>query len=586
MDSKESGFQKRLGLFDATMLVTGTMIGSGIFIVSAETARDVGSGGWLLVAWLVAGLMTVFGALCYAELSGLMPQAGGQYVFLREAFSPLWGFLYGWTCFLVIQTGSIAAVAVAFAKFLGVIVPALGADPSLPTQADVQAGRAPALPAVVGFMPDLQLPPDPNRPAILFAATHVNWQVRLPLAAEPFFEMEHFVVTAGQGVAVLVILFLTLLNCRGVQEGKLVQNIMGVAKIAALIALIGVGLFVVSSPDAWNANSRDWWSGITTTQTFERTGGLLPGLLPVSAIALMVLGAALVGPLFSADAWNNITFTAGETVDAAKTLPRALMLGTSLVIVLYLAANTGFVLGLPVQGDLAKAELSERAAHAAAERAERAAAAGQAAEAQAARAEADRAARQAAFHRGIDQAKDDRVGTAVLELWSPRLGATLMALAIMISTFGCVNGMILMGARLYCVMAWDRLFFRGAGRLNRRGVPAVGLVLQGLWSVLLVFSGTYGQLLDYVIFAVLVFYALTVTGLFVLRRRQPNAHRPFRVPFYPVLPAVYVLLCSAVMIDLLIVKPMYTWPGLIIVVTGVPVYFLWRLLGKGAPQGN
>jgi APA family basic amino acid/polyamine antiporter len=569
-----AGLQRRLGLFDATMLVAGTMIGSGIFIVSAETARDVGSAGWLLVAWAVAGLMTLLGALCYAELAGMMPAAGGQYVFLREAFGPLWGFLYGWTCFLVIQTGSIAAVAVAFAKFLGVLLPALGADPALPTSGDVAAGRAAPVPRVIGFLPDLDLPAHQQPPIILFAATHVHWRLQLPGLAQPVFEMEHYVVTAGQVVAVGVIFFLTWLNCRGLQAGKLVQNVMTLAKITALAALILVGLFLVSSPEAWTVNSHDWWGGIASTSAFSRTSDLLPHWTPGLIVAFMVLGGAMVGPLFSADAWNNVTFTAGETVDAAKTLPRALMLGTGLVIGLYLLANLAFLLSLPVRGDLERARQNQVEADEAARRAARLTAAGGPAEHL--WTEAQARASTAAFYRGIDRAKDDRVATAVMELLSPRYGAGLMALAVMISTFGCVNGMVLMGARLYWVMARDQLFFSAAGRLNGRGVPAVGLVCQGLWSALLVFSGTYGQLLDYVIFAVLVFYVLTVIGLFVLRRSRPALPRPFRVPGYPVLPGLYVVLCAAVMIDLLIVKPMYTWPGLLIVAAGVPVYWSWR----------
>lgn len=574
MSEPASGLQRRLRLFDATMLVAGTMIGSGIFIVSAETARDVGSAGWLLVAWGLAGLMTLLGALCYAELAGMMPAAGGQYVFLREAFGPLWGFLYGWTCFLVIQTGSIAAVAVAFAKFLGVLLPALGADPGLPSSDDVAAGKAAPVPQVIGFMPDLKLPTHQRPPIILFAATNVHWRINLPGLAQPVFAMDHFVVTAGQVVAVGVIFFLTWLNCRGLQAGKLVQNVMTLAKIAALAALIVVGFFLVASPEAWTANSHDWWGGVATTRAYSGINDLLPGWTPGLAVALMVLGGAMVGPLFSADAWNNITFTAGETVDAAKTLPRALMLGTGVVIVLYLLANVAYIVSLPVRGDVERAAQNQVEADEAAQRAARVAAAGGAADHLWTAAQAR--ASTAAFYRGIDNAKDDRVGTAVMELLSPRFGAGLMAMAVMISTFGCVNGMILMGARLYWVMARDQLFFIAAGRLNGRGVPAVGLVCQGLWSALLVFSGTYGQLLDYVIFAVLVFYVLTVIGLFVLRRTRPALPRPFRVPGYPVLPGLYVLLCAAVMIDLLIVKPMYTWPGLLIVAAGVPVYWLWR----------
>src|SRR6266545_3845665 len=497
VDREDAGFQRRLGPFDVTMLVIGTMIGSGIFVTSADIARDVGSTGWLLAIWGLAGVMTILGALSYSELAAAMPHAGGQYVFLREAYSPMWGFLYGWTCFLVIQTGSIAAVAVVFAKYLGVLVPALGTDNEIFKIANVNL--------------KLYLP---------FSVPFLNDEQGNQL---PFFEMKHFTISAGQLVAVVVIAFLTWLNCRGVQEGKFVQNLMTVAKTLALVLLILIGLFVV--------------------------------------------GSAVVGALFSADAWNNITFTAGETRNPRRTLPLSLALGTGTVILLYLLANVAYVSALPVRPTpkvkekLSKLqeqlELLEKQ-----ERKE---------EAKKVKAELDAIP---ASERGIARARDDRVGTAVLELWSPNFGAPLMAIAIMISTFGCVNGMTLMGARLYCVMARDKLFFQGVGHLNRRSVPAVGLVLQGAWSILLVFSGTYNELLDYVIFAVLVFYVLTVTGLFVLRRTQPYLERPVKAFGYPVLPALYVFLCAAIMLDLLIVKPKYTWPGLIIVLTGIPVYFL------------
>src|SRR6266545_2376230 len=539
VDREDAGFQRRLGPFDVTMLVIGTMIGSGIFVTSADIARDVGSTGWLLAIWGLAGVMTILGALSYSELAAAMPHAGGQYVFLREAYSPMWGFLYGWTCFLVIQTGSIAAVAVVFAKYLGVLVPALGTDNEIFKIANVNL--------------KLYLP---------FSVPFLNDEQGNQL---PFFEMKHFTISAGQLVAVVVIAFLTWLNCRGVQEGKFVQNLMTVAKTLALVLLILIGLFVVGSAVVWQANASDLWGGIQETDTYQGIGRRVGAATWV--IALMVAGGAMVGALFSADAWNNITFTAGETRNPRRTLPLSLALGTGTVILLYLLANVAYVSALPVRPTpkvkekLSKLqeqlELLEKQ-----ERKE---------EAKKVKAELDAIP---ASERGIARARDDRVGTAVLELWSPNFGAPLMAIAIMISTFGCVNGMTLMGARLYCVMARDKLFFQGVGHLNRRSVPAVGLVLQGAWSILLVFSGTYNELLDYVIFAVLVFYVLTVTGLFVLRRTQPYLERPVKAFGYPVLPALYVFLCAAIMLDLLIVKPKYTWPGLIIVLTGIPVYFL------------
>ncbi len=526
------GFQKRLGLFDSTMLVIGTMIGSGIFVTSVAISQDVGSAGWLLAVWALAGFMTIAGALSYAELAGMMPHAGGQYVYLREAYSPLWGFLYGWTCFLVIQTGSIAAVAVVFAKYLGVLVPALGTDP------------------------------DTNW---IYRVQDINLRLYLPFMDDPFFKMDHFVITTGQLVAVVVIAFLTLLNCRGVQEGKLVQNTFTIAKTLALILLIVIGLTVVASPVAWERNTADLWGGIENTSRFSKVSETF-GVAGMIA-ALMVFGGAMVGALFSSDAWNNITFTAGEMKNPRRNLPLSLALGTGTVIVLYLLANAAYVAALPVRGDAALAAQLKAEAEAAK-------ASGNADGQIALEAKYD----EATFALGIDHARDERVGTAIMELWSPRFGTPLMAVAIMISTFGCVNGMILMGARLYYVMAKDQLFFRSVGLLNRRSVPAVGLILQGLWSVLLVFSGSYNDLLDFVIFAVLVFYVLTVIGLFVLRRTQPHADRPYRAIGYPVLPAIYVCLCAAIMIDLLLVKKEYTWPGLIIVATGIPVYFIWRAI--------
>lgn len=503
------GFQRRLGLFDATMLVAGTMIGSGIFVVSAAVARDVGSSGWLMAVWVLTGVMTVLGAISYAELAAMMPAAGGQYVYLREAYTPLWGFLYGWTCFLIIQTASIAAVGVIFAKYLGVFVPMLGTGDE----------------------------------ALLFTtkwATPLVVHLPLPWMEKPMeiFHRDQFTIHAGQLVACLVVGGLSLFNCLGVQEGKLVQNTLTVAKIGALALLIVLGLTVCVDPRAVAANTADPWGGITQTDQFKKVAqGPMLGW-PTTVVMLFVAGAVMTGPLFAADAWNNITFTAGEIKEPRRNLPGALLLGTGLVIVLYLLANLAYLAALPVQGVRGGAT---------------------------------------PFDRGIAHAADERVGTAVFEVASPQLGVGFMALAIMVSTFGCVNGMVLMGARLYYAMANDNLFFRSVGRLNQRGVPAVGLLLQGFWSILLVFSGSYDELLDFLMFAVLVFYALTVAGLFILRVTRPNAERPYKTWGYPVVPAVYLLLCVAICVVLLVVKPQNTWPGLIIVLTGIPVYFLWRL---------
>jgi APA family basic amino acid/polyamine antiporter len=526
-----AGFQQRLGLFDSTMLVAGAMIGSGIFIVSAEIARDVGSSGWLLAVWAVTGFMTVIGALSYAELAAMMPHAGGQYVYLREAYSPLFGFLYGWTLFLVIQTGTIAAVGVAFAKFLGVFIPALGTDPK------------------AGALVFYEIVPFAN----------------YPNPSSPF----TLQVTAGRCVGVAVILVLTGVNCLGVREGKWVQNLFTVAKTLALILLIILGLTVARNPDIIAQNTSDWWSGIHETDAVKKLSKEMPPFLAFGGLAaLMVAGGAMVGSLFSSDAWNNVTFTAGEVRNPRRNLPLSLVMGTGLVIVLYLSANVSYLVALPLSGDAKlAAELKEQAAEAKTDEQ---------------RAELNQRYQESTLRLGIDHARDDRVGTAVMEIVSPGFGVQAMALAIMISTFGCTNGLILMGARLYYAMAKDGLFFQSVGRLNRFGVPAIGLVLQALWAILLTFSGTYGDLLDYVIFAALVFYALTVTGLFVLRYRRPLADRPYRAVGYPVLPAIYVALCALIMLNLLVVKFENAGKGLALVLAGVPVYFLWRYFGRSA----
>lgn len=527
-------FQQKLGLFDATMLVAGTMIGSGIFIVSADISRYVGSPGWLVAVWVLTGVITIMGALSYCELAAMMPHAGGQYVYLREAYSPLWGFLYGWTLFLVIQTGTVAAVAVAFAKFLGVLVPELGTDQIL-------------------YRLDLR-------------ASHIEIAYTPPWMTEKlvFFKRDEFTISAGQLVGVCIVILLTALNCRGVREGKWVQNIFAVAKTLALILLIAVGFTVARNADAVAENARIFWEGMVTsggndTEKFTEVKKLVgQGTLA----ALMVAGAAMVGSLFSADAWNNVTFTAGEVKNPKRNLPWSMVLGAGLVILLYILANGAYLSALPMRGDgKLAAELKK--------------------EKEAAKTEAEIAAVEKKYAEsteplGIDHAKDDRVATAALQLASPTLGVRLMAIAIMISTFGCVNGLILMGARLYHAMAKDGLFFQSVGRLNHRGVPGSGLMLQGVWSIVLLFSGTYGDLLDYTIFAALLFYVLTVIGLFVLRRKQPDAERPYRAFGYPLIPAVYVFLCAFIMLDLLVVKPQYSWPSFLIILSGIPVYFFWR----------
>ena len=456
------GFVRGLGLWDATAVVAGSMIGSGIFIVSADIARQVGSPGWLLVVWGVSAVMTIIGALSYGELAAMMPQAGGQYVYLREAYGPLAGFLFGWTLFLVIQAGTIAAVSVAFAKFTAVILPTFD------------------------------------------AVFHVG---PLPLSAQ-------------QCIAIVVVTVLTAANCNGLRTGRLVQNVFTATKIGALLVLVAFGLLAGRNPVALQANLRNFW-----------------GTDPVSLALLPLIGAAMVGALFSSDAWNNITFAAAEVRDPARTVPLSLMIGTGAVSTLYIAANLVYLAALPLVGEAGAAT---------------------------------------AIGRGIQFAASDRVATAAIGVTLGPTGAVVMALAIMISTFGCVNGLILAGARVYYAMAQDGLFFPVAGLLNTRRVPAAALVLQGIWAALLTLSGTYGDLLDYVIFAALLFYVLTVGAVFVLRRTRPHVPRPYRAFGYPLVPAAYIVLAALIMIDLLIVKPRYSWPGLLIVASGVPVFYWWR----------
>jgi basic amino acid/polyamine antiporter, APA family len=473
-------FRRELRLFDATMLVVGSMIGSGIFIVSADIARTVGSPGYLLLVWLITGLVTVTAALSYGELAGMMPHAGGQYVYLREAFNPLTGFLYGWTLFLVIQTGTIAAVAVAFAKFTAVLIPSAGED------------------------------------HVLFTIAGLS-------------------VSAAQAVGILSIILLTALNMRGIRVGRIVQDVFTFAKTAALLGLILLGLSIARNPAVISANAAIFWDPARAHLT---EGGAFT-LEPLSGIALLAaIGVAMVGSLFSSDAWNNVTFTAGEVVNPRRNIPLSLAIGTGLVTVLYLLANAAYILILPLRGAPEAADV---------------------------------------IGRGIQFAAQDRVGTAATTMMFGAPAAVIMGLLIMVSTFGCNNGLILSGARVYYAMAQDGLFFGKAGKLNGKGVPAVALSVQAVWASILCLSGTYGDLLDYVIFAVLVFYILTVAGLFILRRKRPDAERPYRAFGYPVFPALYVLTAAAIAVDLLVLKPRYTWPGVMIVLLGIPVYYLWRL---------
>lgn len=480
MEQKQE-FKRDLNLLDATMIVVGIMIGSGIFIVSADIARTVGSAGMLLTVWVVTGVITLIGALSYGELGGLFPQAGGQYVYLREAFNPLTAFLYGWTFFMVIQTGSIAAVGVAFAKYLAVLVPGL------------------------------------SEKIVLFSIG--SWAL-----------------SPAQLIAIALIVFLTWVNTRGVHTGKLVQNTFTFAKIASLAVIIILGLFIGLNHDVIAQNFAHFWDATWTKTDADNKNIIevvkLSGMGIVTAIAV-----AQVGSLFSSDGWNNITFAAGEVVNPKRNIPLALTYGTIIVTGLYLLVNVVYIITLPIVGDPHGTTVVAQ---------------------------------------GIQFAASDRVGAASAEVIFPKVGATLMAVLIMISTFGCNNGMILAGARCYYAMAKDKLFFNKVGELNSKGTPAWALWLQCIWASLLCLSGKYGDLLDYVIFAVLLFYIATIVGIFRLRKTIPNAERPIKAIGYPVLPALYIALATFICIVLLIEKPMYTYPGLGIVLLGIPVYYIWK----------
>jgi APA family basic amino acid/polyamine antiporter len=478
----DTEFTRGLGLYDSTMVVVGSMIGSGIFLVSADMSRTIGSPAWLLAAWAVAGALTIVGALSYGELAAMMPRAGGQYVYIREAFSPLWGFLYGWTLFLVIQTGTIAAVAVGFARYFGALIPWIADDHYL-------------------------MPP-----------IHLSTGYALSLSTT-------------QLIGVLLIAVLTWTNTRGLEYGRIIQNVFTTTKTGALVALILLGLFVGRNSAAVSDNFGAFW-------TVRSAAEIVPGLSAMTAFGLFVaICVSQTGSLFSADAWNNITFTAGEVKNPRRNIPLSLALGTIAVITLYLLANVAYLVTLPFES--------------------------------------------------IQHAPGDRVATATLNVIFPGAGTTIMAIAIMISTFGCNNGLILAGARAYYAMARDGLFFRSAGQLNMAKVPAWGLVLQGIWASALVLprtynpsTGAYGNLysnlLDYVISAALIFYILTIAGVFRLRRTRPDVERPYRAFGYPIVPAIYIIGATTILAVLFIYRTSTTWPGLVIVLLGVPVYFLWR----------
>ena len=486
------------------------MVGSGIFLVDAEIARGAGSPAIYLGAWVITAALTVICALSYGELAAMMPKAGGQYVYLRESLGPLWGFLYGWTLFLVIQTGTIAAVCVGFGKFLGVFFPSVSTSNWLWHIANlpgVQIG-----PLVMGKM-DIGL-------------------------------------NTANLTAVAVAFFLAVVNIFGVKLGAIIQNVFTSAKALSLAALILVAFTFGRTEAAWSANFGAGWSQFWKNAGWSALHPVQVGVGGPTVLVnlLVILAVVQVGSLFSADAWNNITFTAGEVKNPRRNIPLSLTLGTGFVVMVYFLASLGFLLVLPMHGDPNGTTVMAR---------------------------------------GVQYAAEDRVGTAVLEQIFHSGGAYLMAAAILISTFGCANGMTLAGARVYYAMSQDGLFFKSVGKLHPRyKTPVAALLVQAAWTMLLCISGSYSQLLDYVIFAVLIFYILTILGLFVLRIKKPDAPRPYKAIGYPVLPALYIAMAGWICVVLLRYKPQYTWPGLVLVLLGIPVYLFWSRRSANRPQGD
>ncbi len=484
--STAPGFVAALTLTDAAMLVAGSMIGSGIFIVSADIARAVTSPFWLLMVWVLTGAITLAGALSLAELAAMFPRAGGQYVFLKEAMGPVMGFLFGWTLFVVIQTGTIAAVAVAFGRFLGVLWPSITPDRfSWFPQADVC----------------------------------VSW-----LGCKTPGNTMQLGLSPQRLIALISVWVLTWINLRGVQGGKTVQTLLTAAKLLGLALIVVLGVLIGRNSDAISANF---------------SNGNFFGNVPITSAFVLAFGAAMVGSLFSSDAWLGVTFAASEVQNPRKNLPRALLIGTGMVTLLYVLCNVAYLMVLPIGGAADGATV---------------------------------------IARGISHATQDRVGVAAAEMIFGASAGTVMAILILISTFGCNNGLILAGSRVFYAMAKDGLFFRSAGTLNTNGVPARAMLMQSAWTSLLCLSGTYGQLLDYVIFAALAFYALTTVGLFVLRRTRPNVERPYKALFYPVLPALYIAACVSIAVILLLADKTRAQAvsGLVLVLLGLPVYLLTR----------
>jgi len=459
-----------LGLLDGTMIVAGSMIGSGIFIVSADIIRNVGSSGWLIAVWLLTGFMTLTAALSYGELSAMFPKAGGQYVYLKESYNKLVAFLYGWSLFAVIQTGTIAAVGVAFSKFTAYLIPAVSED---------------------NILYKMQWGGDT-------VTAHV------------------FTISAAQVVSILLIIFLTFINTRGVKSGKIIQNTFTLTKLASLFGLIIFG-FIMLKGDVWHANWTNAWhlQKLNTDGTFAQY---------TTGAALGAIAASMVGSIFSSDAWNNVTFMAGEMKNPKRDIALSLFFGTLIVTVIYVSANIVYTAVLPM-------------------------------------------------HDIADAAKD-RVGVAASQAIFGNIGTIIIALMIMISTFGCNNGLILAGARVYYTMAKDGLFFKKTGALNKFAVPEFGLWIQCVVASILCLSGRYGDLLDMISFVVVIFYVLTIIGIYILRKKRPDHERPYKAFGYPVLPAIYVIMGLAFCTLLIIYKPQFTWPGLIIVLIGIPIYFI------------
>jgi len=467
---EEVSSKRKLGLFDGVMLVMGSMIGSGIFIVSADIMRNLGSGYWLIVVWLITGVMTIAAAISYGELSSMFPKAGGQYTYLKETFGKMMGFLYGWGLFAVIQTGTIAAVAVAFGKFTAYLIPALN-------------------------------------------------------DATPIFQSGGYKITWIQILAIVVILLLTYINTKGVEGGKLLQNIFTGSKIVALIGLIILGFLLVKS-NFWSQNMSFGWAAFNNLSTDAGGNFLKSGWESISGMTILGgIAAAMVGSVFSSVAWENVTFVSGEIENPKRNVVRSMVLGTTAVMILYLLVNFVYLNAL------------------------------------------DRDT--------IAFAPNDRVAVVVSEqIFGSGIGTIVMAVLVMISTFGCVNGIVLAGARVFQTMAKDGMFFKAALHNNKNGVPAKSLWMQGIWAAVLCLSGQYGNLLDMISFVIVLFYMITVFGVIYLRVKRPDLERPYRTWLYPITPIVYLLIGAAFCILLLIYKQQYTWPGLVIVLLGLPIYLL------------